>query len=237
MDPAIFLDIVYRIVRNDIVQLGIILAVFFFLFEILPLFFGVQSTIRKNLPDLFRFQVLRHIYVQAVGGLFFFLVVYFHLHGGALDITGHPLWVQVIVTYLCIDFVIYFAHYMVHNYRVPLFSKAHRFHHTIHDDLQWVNSRKEHTLVLALFAFVFVFVQYVVFKASPWVVPINVFLFLLFNAFSHYHVPITVPVLDQIFLFPKHHKNHHVQRSGPYGVTLSLFDTIFGTRSDYEREA
>lgn len=233
MDSSVFIDIVYRLIRNDLIQLAGILAVFFVIFEIAPTFFGVPSTIKKNLPDFFRFQVLRHIYVQAVGAAFLFLVVYFHLHGGALDIRAHALWLQVVVSYLCIDFVIYFAHYMVHNYRVPLFSKAHRFHHTVTDDLQWVNSRKEHVLVLALFAFVFVFVLYVVFRADPVVVPIDIFLFLLFNAFSHYHLPITVPYLDQIFLFPKHHKNHHTQRSGPYGVTLSLFDTIFGTRSDY----
>lgn len=233
MDSTVFLGIVYHLVRNDFIQLGIILAIFFAIFEIVPTFFGVPSTIKKNMPDLFRFQVMRHVYVQAVGAAFFFLVIYFHLHGGALDIRNRSLMIQVLVTYLSIDFVIYIAHFMVHNYRVPLFSKAHRFHHTVTDDLQWVNSRKEHVLVLALFAFVFVFVLYVVFRASTIVIPIDIFLFLLFNAFSHYHLPITVPYLDRVFLFPKHHKNHHVQRSGPYGVTLSLFDTIFGTRSDY----
>lgn len=216
----------------NIIRLCILVLGFFVLFELVPLPFGITNTIKKNLPDLFRFQIWRGIYAQAIGVFVLLIILYLSLAGGVIDLRGEPLIAQVLITYLSIDFTIYLAHLFVHRYRVPLLSKAHGFHHTITTDMEWVNSRKEHVLILGLFATVFSVFLYAVYRSSPMVVPVDIALFLLLNAFSHYNKPVTIPYLDQVFLFPKDHLRHHTQRSGPYGVTLSLFDTIFGTRDD-----
>lgn len=217
--------------EQNIFRLVLLVCGFFIIFEIVPLFFG-RCTIKQNFPDLLRFQIGRGVYAQFIGLVVFLLIIYLRLYHGMIDIRGESLIAQVLITYLSIDFTIYLAHLLVHKYRVPLLTKAHGFHHTITTDMEWVNSRKEHVLILGLFAIVFSVFFYAVYRTSPMVVPIVVALFLFLNALSHYRIPFSIGFFDQIFLFPKDHLRHHTQRSGPYGVTLSLFDTIFGTRDD-----
>lgn len=215
---------------QNTLRLCVLVFGFFVLFEIVPLAFGISSSIRRNLSDLIRFQLGRGMYAEGVGLVFLLLILYFHLYGGGIDLRQKTLILQVLIAYLSIDFVIYLAHFLVHKYRVPLLSEAHGFHHTVTSDMEWVNSRKEHVLVLGLFAAVFAFFFYIVYIVTPIVIPIVVAVFLLLNAFSHYRVPVSIPGLDHVFLFPKDHLRHHTEISGPYGVTLSVFDTIFGTR-------
>lgn len=216
----------------EFARLVVLVALFFVAFEIVPLVWNVKSTIRKNLPDLGKYQLLLGAYVQIAGLVILAVLIYLKVPFGNIDIRELPIIAQVIITYLCIDFFIYIAHFLVHRYRIPLLSRAHGYHHSITTDLQWVNSRKEHPIILALFASVFVLFLYVVFKVSPATSIIVISLGLFLNAFSHFHIPFAIPYLDKFFLFPReHHQHHTIRDSGPYGVTLTIFDTLFGTRN------
>lgn len=208
----------------------IITIILFILFELLPLYFGVKNTIKKNMSDLLTYQILRNIISIFLGGAILGLLFLTPLPRGLYDLTHFSTFSQVIILYFCIEFFVYLGHFLAHKFKIPLLSKAHGFHHQTTTNLQWVNSHKEHFLVIGLFLFFFCIFYFFVFRSSILSHTIVGALYLTLNAFSHFHKPVSIPFLDQIFLFPKDHLRHHTKRGGPYGVTLSLFDTIFDTR-------
>lgn len=229
MTNSIFL-IIFKSTILQLISLSIILFLLFIIFEIIPLFFGIKNTIKSNLTDFIKYQVIRGIYTISLGIFFIVLFFYIKINFGLINITNFSTFSQVIILYFCSEFIIYIAHLLAHKYKIPILSKAHSFHHTLTTNMEWVNSRKEHYFVLTLFTFIFCLFFFVIFKSSNISHSIVIALYFLLNAFSHYRIPMSIPVLDQILLFPKDHLRHHTERSGPYGVTLSLFDSIFNTR-------
>jgi sterol desaturase/sphingolipid hydroxylase (fatty acid hydroxylase superfamily) len=207
----------------------------FITFEIIPLFFSEKSTIVKNLPDLFKYHIYRGILIRIMGIIIIISFSLVPFKKNWVDISFFSLFSQVIILYFFVEFFIYLGHMLVHKYKIPILSKAHSFHHETKEDLQWVNSSKEHIFVIFLFLLIFSFIFYILFKSSDTAKILVSFVFLAFNAFSHYRLPISIPYLDQIFLFPKDHRRHHMKYGGPYGVTLSLFDTLFNTRDDHKK--
>lgn len=211
----------------------LLLAIILFVsFELLPLFFGSKSSVKKNLPDFLRFQVLRGGIIVLVGAALSSLFFFVGIANGLINISYLPLVLQVLIIYLSSEFCIYWLHRSVHRHVVPLISRAHHFHHSVTTDMEWVNSKKEHYLVLFLFVFVFSFFFFIIFHPSGAARAVALGVYVLLNAFSHLNSHISVAYLDRVFLFPKDHLRHHTKRSGPYGITLSLFDTIFDTRGD-----
>lgn len=202
----------------------------FSVFEIIPIFFGFKSTIKQNILDFFRFQVLRGVFSISIGTCFVLFFIFFRINIGIINLYSLPIIIQVPIIYILAELVIYTFHLLSHKYKVPLLSKAHMFHHTITRDIQWTNSRKEHLFVLSLFSFVFCVLFYVIFSTSIISRLIVVIIYFFLNALSHFRILFSIPYLDKVFLFPKDHIIHHTERSGPYGVTLSIFDTIFNTR-------
>ena len=202
------------------------------LFEVVPVCLGRKSTLKKNLPDLARFHVVRGMVLLILGVTLPFLFFFMGIAHGIIDISYLPRFLQIVVLYLFSEFWIYLSHRSAHRYMIPILSKAHRFHHTTTTDLEWVNSKKEHYFVLILFLMVFEVTFFIVFHSSKGVFPVTLGLYLILNAFSHFEVPISIKYLDKVFLFPKDHLRHHTRKGGPYGVTLSVFDSIFKTRGD-----
>lgn len=228
------------IVQQVWVQYALIileLLLLIFLFEILPLVFGVRSSFKKNFSDFIHFQFLRGIFSITLLLVFFVGIKKFGINEGYIDITGLSDVVQAVILFVYAEFFIYICHRGAHVFKIPLITKAHKFHHTVTSDLDWINARKEHNLIISLFVFIFSALFFIVFKSSPMSHSITLALFLILLSFSHYKVPISVPYLDKVFLFPRDHRRHHTQRSGPFGVSLSLFDTLFGTRSENVKQS
>jgi hypothetical protein len=153
-----------------------------------------------------------------------------HLNLGIFDIRGLSIFAQIFLVYMLAEFMIYASHLGAHKLKIPLVSKSHLFHHTITHDVQWVNSKKEHPFIIFLFILVFCFVFYTVFNTAPIVKILTVNIFIFLQALSHFRIPIGSKHLGWFFLLPKDHHRHHQNRTGPYGVSLSIFDTIFKTR-------
>jgi sterol desaturase/sphingolipid hydroxylase (fatty acid hydroxylase superfamily) len=202
----------------------------FLLFEILPIVLKKGNTIKHNIKDLFIFQFGMSFLSLIFGFLIYKTIIFFGLNFGLINISSAPIFVQVVIIYLISEFCIYLAHRFAHTLDIPVISKAHLFHHQITTDLQWVNSRREHPVVVFLFSLVFCVNLYILFKVN-WLTTLAVVnVFVLLESFSHFRVPIYLKYLDKFFLFPKDHRAHHEKVGGPYGVTLSVFDTIFKTR-------
>ena len=197
---------------------------------VLPFFFGVSNRLRQNFREFLWFQVGRSLFALIFATAVILVLVLSDIPMGWISLLHFSVFSQVLILLFFSELVIYGAHLAAHRYQVPLLSRAHRFHHTVTTDMDWTNSRKEHLLVISLFMLVYCLFFFVVFRSSSAAHVITTSLYLFLNAFSHYRVHFTLPFVDQIFLFPKDHYRHHTERSGPYGVALSLFDTLFATR-------
>lgn len=216
-----------------ILQLKIAITVvtlLFFVFEVIPGIFGIKSKIKENFRDFLKYQVGIGIYAVTVWFLLVIAIYSLNFDVGFFDISSLPIIIQTTVLFVCSEFFIYLFHFCAHKYKIPFLSKAHHFHHSVTTDMDWVNGRKEHLFVITLFMAVFAVVFLIIFKSSNQAHVLTTTTYIFLNAFSHYRIPVTVFGFDKIFLFPKHHFQHHTSNSGPYGVTLSIFDTIFGTR-------
>lgn len=219
------------ILSAQILLTCIMSIVLFFAFETLPSILGIQAKYKKNFKDFLRFQLLRGLYATVLGFSFIYVFIQIGIFGGFISIYGLSTFEQVVVQYFIIELCIYTAHLLAHKYNLPLITRAHGFHHETKEDMDWVNSKKEHLLVIGLFVLIFMSVFFVLFKSSNISHVIVILCYTFLNALTHYRIHFTIPILDFIFLFPKDHYNHHtIRRSGPYGVTLSIFDTIFNTR-------
>lgn len=208
------------------------LAFAIILFEfVLPRFFGKREKVFANSKDFFIYTVGLTLFNLVLG---FFVVKGLNEIGytkSLSDISHMNLILQIIIMSIFLDFLTYTLHYLVHRYNIPVLSKAHSFHHRITDDMDWVNARKESIIIMILFTVLSTFVLRTLFESSPIAVSIVVNLFLILSLFSHYRIHISIPYLDYIFLFPKDHFKHHTIRgSGPYGLHLTIFDTIFNTK-------
>ncbi len=204
----------------------------FLIFECIPLLFGAKNTIKKNFHDFLIYQLVRGLYTVTVGAIFVFCIFQFNVNKGLVNISHLSHISQAIIIYFFSELVIYLAHMYAHKRKIPIITKAHQFHHTITNDMEWVNSRKEHLIIITLFMLIFTIFCFVVFNSSNISHIFVTTTYLLLNSFSHYRKPITIKYLNQIFLFPGEHIKHHtLYKNGPYGVTLSIFDTIFNTRN------
>ena len=180
-----------------------------------------------SFKDLLLFQLLGPS-INLIFGLIFTVVIFLtNLNLGLFNISSLHILFQIIILYLSVEFIIFLAHRLSHKKNFLGLYQYHKYHHSITKNMDWVNSRKESLIVSSLFVIVFCLVFYVLFKSSQMSNIVVVVLYLFLNNLSHYRYPFSIKYLDKIFLFPKEHQIHHLNNSGPYGVTLSLFDTIF----------
>lgn len=218
----------YIIFQTSLI-LGIV-TVGVFIYEIIPYLFGVKSEIKRNVKDIF-YTIGISVYTTVFGILLIFIYTKFDLPKGLIQIDHVPLYLQVAIIVISTDFFTYIFHRTVHKRYIPIFSKAHMFHHEISKNMDWANGRREHIYIMSAITVFSSIVFYFLYSGDP-IANLLAFHVLLFLAlFSHYRVLISIPVLDKVLLFPKdHYKHHNVYESGPYGIHTSLFDTIFGTR-------
>lgn len=152
--------------------------------------------------------------------------------GGLLNLMPLPFWVQVVLTVVVLDFVIYAQHRLFHV--TPLFWRFHRMHHT-DLDLDVTSGNRFHPLEI-LFSLV-VKLAVVMGLGAP---PLSVLIFeVLLNATSQFsHGNIRLPLfLDRylrLFLVtPDMHRVHHSviprETNSNYGFNLPWWDRLCGS--------
>ena len=151
---------------------------------------------------------------------------------GLLHWVAVPLWAQLVITILVLDFVAQFgAHWMLHN-----FKWLWRYHAVHHSDTH-VDASTGTRLHPGDFLFREVLVVLTVVVGMPLV---GYFLYRIITPFFSYftHANIRLPLwldkpLTYLFVTPNMHKvHHHVERPWTdcnYGNILSIWDRMFGT--------
>lgn len=151
---------------------------------------------------------------------------------GLLPLLALPVWLELLVSLLLLDLLIYNQHRLFH--RMPLLWRIHRMHHT-DLDLDVSSGTRFHPLEILL-SLAIKLTAVALLGASP----LSVLLFeILLNAtsmFSHANLWIPLPIdqrLRLLLVTPDMHRVHHSilpeETDSNFGFNLSCWDRLLGT--------
>lgn len=151
---------------------------------------------------------------------------------GALNQTDWPLWINVLITIVVLDFMVWLHHVL--NHKVPLFWRFHRVHHA-DVEMDVTTAIRFHPIEIFLSMFLKIGIVYLM--GAP-VIGVIIFEILLNGSAMFNHSNIRLPLkLDRILRYfmvtPDMHRIHHSawhkETDSNYGFALSIWDRWFGT--------
>ncbi len=154
---------------------------------------------------------------------------------GLLSMVEWPFWVEVVLSVIILDMMIYWQHVAAHH--LPPLWALHKVHHADRD-IDVTTGLRFHPLEI-LFSMVYKMLCVLVLGPPA----LGVFIFeVLLNAcamFNHanFKIPVGVDKILRLFLVtPDMHRVHHSaimrETNSNYGFSISLWDRIFGSYID-----
>ena len=151
---------------------------------------------------------------------------------GLFNALDWPLWIEVILVVLILDFAIWLQHLVTH--KVPVLWRLHRVHHA-DVDMDVTTAIRFHPVEIALSMLLKIGLVYLIGPAAIAVVTFEILLngTAMFNH-SNLRLPLWLDAgLRRVLVTPDMHRVHHsVHRSehdSNYGFSLSIWDRLFGT--------
>lgn len=151
---------------------------------------------------------------------------------GLFNATGWPVWVEVVLAILILDWAIWFQHLVVH--KVPLLWRFHRVHHSDRD-LDVTSGFRFHPVEIAFSMMVKIGVVYLI---GPAAIAVVLFEIILNGAAMFNHANIYLPkkadrLIRLVLVTPDMHRVHHsdirAEHDSNYGFSLSIWDRLFCT--------
>lgn len=148
------------------------------------------------------------------------------------DPSGWPMWLQLIVFFIILDFVQWFTHTLLHKY--PFFWKYHKVHHSV-KEMGFAAHLRYHWMENILYKPLKTFAVMILFGFEPQQAYIVHFIAITIGHFNHSNIKITWGPLKYIINNPVMHLYHHAYDLPPgkygvnFGISLSLWDYIFKT--------
>ena len=151
---------------------------------------------------------------------------------GLFNALDWPLWIEVILVVLILDFAIWLQHLVTH--KVPVLWRLHRVHHA-DVDMDVTTAIRFHPVEIALSMLLKIGLVYLL---GPAAIAVVVFEILLNGTAMFNHSNLRLPLwldagLRRVLVTPDMHRVHHsVHRSehdSNYGFSLSIWDRLFGT--------
>ncbi len=139
-----------------------------------------------------------------------------------------PIWLQVIIGLLFIDFSTYWRHRLMHRFFWPV----HAIHHSA-EHLSWITALRLHPVEICIAVFIDASFMYVFgFESEAIIYAILASIF--YNYFLHANINVTYPrPLRYVLASPVFHRWHHANEKAAYDKNFcgifSLLDVIFGT--------
>ena len=198
-----------------------------------------QSIFRKDFwLDAFYMFFNFFLFAIAISGFYKMLEVLFSDIGitaksiAVIDLSSLPMWAQLIVFFIVLDFVQWFTHILLHKY--PVLWNFHKVHHSV-KEMGFAAHLRYHWMENILYKPLKVFGVMILGGFEPSQAYVVHFLAIAIGHFNHSNIKITWGPLKYIFNNPVMHLYHHsyVLPKGSYGVnfgiSLSLWDYIFKT--------
>lgn len=149
----------------------------------------------------------------------------------ALNImSGQPAWLQFLVLFFVSDFLKWCIHNLLH--RVPWLWRFHQVHHSI-VIMDWIGNWRIHWFEIIVYD-ILLYAPLAIFGFEPAILFWNGVIATFFGHYAHANLRLGLGPLRFFFNSPQMHIWHHTHPdSGPmnrnFGLTLSLWDWIFGT--------
>jgi sterol desaturase/sphingolipid hydroxylase (fatty acid hydroxylase superfamily) len=149
-----------------------------------------------------------------------------------LDPSKWPMWSQLVVFFVVLDFVQWVTHIMLH--KIPLFWKFHKVHHSV-TEMGFAAHLRYHWMENILYKPLKTFSVMILFGFEPEQAYIVHFLAIAIGHFNHSNIKITWGPLRYLLNNPVMHLYHHAYNlpEGKFGVnfgiSLSLWDYLFKT--------
>lgn len=149
--------------------------------------------------------------------------------------------ILMVVLFLALEFAYWFDHYLSH--KVPMLWEFHKVHHTAEVLTPFTNFRVHpfdsmfyYNIKAITVAFVYVAMIYIL-GTGPVALPESGFVVVYMWLYGHLqHSEIWIPftgLWGKFFFSPAHHQIHHskarIHHNTNFGMSLSIFDWMFGT--------
>ncbi len=149
-----------------------------------------------------------------------------------IDPSNWPIWLQLLVFFIILDFVQWFTHSLLHKY--SFLWKFHKVHHSV-KEMGFAAHLRYHWMENIFYKPLKTFAVMILFGFEPEQAYIVHFIAITIGHFNHANIKITWGPLKYIINNPVMHLHHHAYDlpEGRYGVnfgiSLSLWDYIFKT--------
>lgn len=183
----------------------------FYLFKLI-IFMAFSNVAEKAVKDLF-------------GGDLSSLII--------VDMSKYPLWAQLIIFFVALDFIQWFTHVLLH--RFTFLWRFHKVHHSV-EEMGFAAHLRFHWMENVVYSPMKYIMLMLIGGFYPDMVYIIFFISIAIGHLNHANLNLSYGPLKYIFNNPKMHIWHHAKdlpKDRPYGVnfgiSLSLWDYIFRT--------
>ena len=149
-----------------------------------------------------------------------------------VPISHWPVWTQLLVFFIVLDFVQWFTHILLHKF--PLLWRFHKVHHSV-KEMGFAAHLRYHWMENVLYKPAKTIAIMFLGGFEPEQAYIIHFMAIAIGHFNHANIKITWGPLKYVFNNPVMHLYHHAytlpkERFGVnFGISLSLWDYLFGT--------
>lgn len=198
-----------------------------------------QSIFRKDFwLDGFYMFFNFFVFSIAISGFYSVLNTFFESFGvksqslAIVNLASLPMWVQLLIFFVVLDFVQWFTHVLLHKY--SFLWKFHKVHHSV-KEMGFAAHLRYHWMENILYKPLKTFGVMILGGFEPTQAYIVHFLAISIGHFNHANIKITWGILKYIFNNPVMHLYHHAyhlpkEKYGVnFGISLSLWDYLFKT--------
>jgi sterol desaturase/sphingolipid hydroxylase (fatty acid hydroxylase superfamily) len=198
-----------------------------------------QSIFRKDFwLDAFYMFFNFFIFAIVISGVYDLLGVLFNNLGitakslSIIDISNFPMWAQLLIFFILLDFVQWFTHVLLHRYK--FLWRFHKVHHSV-KEMGFAAHLRYHWMENILYKPLKVFAVMLLGGFEPQQAYIVHFIAISIGHLNHSNIKLTYGPLKYIFNNPVMHLYHHAytlpegSHGVNYGISLSLWDYIFKT--------
>jgi sterol desaturase/sphingolipid hydroxylase (fatty acid hydroxylase superfamily) len=142
---------------------------------------------------------------------------------------GQPLWVQVVLMILAVDFLRYWLHRAAHE--TDALWRLHAVHHSV-DQLYWLNTARFHPIEKAL-QMALDSLPFLLMGVEARVLALYYLSYAANGFFQHCNIDLRYGVLNYVVGSAETHRWHHSRQpreaNANYGNTVIVWDLLFGT--------
>jgi len=154
------------------------------------------------------------------------------LSAGLDHLRSLPVWQQVIIGFLIIDFTVYWIHRAQH--RFDLLWRTHSWHHSS-EHVNWLSGFRTSFLHSLLYSLPQTFVAIHLLNLGPIEAGIGFAIGIFIQLWDHANADANIGWLRYLFIRPQDHRVHHAadwHRGMNFGFIFSIWDRLFGTYVD-----